>query len=445
MTFDVKKHPDGVTYMKDYLKIAENCPCSKKHTLSTRIIVSEENATEKMIAYVSSYVSDTSSVLIVCDKNTEKYALPVRASLGCGVYTFPENAHANEVYTAMLTEYINSSDVRPLLFIACGSGSIHDITRFCAYEAGIEFISYPTAASVDGFVSGVAAMTMYGQKLTYPSASPTALFADPDVYSDAPARLTASGVGDVIGKITALYDWKAAHLLSGETLCPEIYELMKEALDTVINAAKSKESTRIFAEKVMNGLILSGIAMQLQGNSRPASGSEHHMSHFWEMHVINRETDALHGEKVGVGTILALRLVKNNIHRLESARDIDLGAVFDRDMINAVYGNLTDGIIKENLPSGGVSSSVLAELGNCTADVFDEIKKNTADLPSPGEIRDLLISCGAPVTLTDLSLPDEDDFIERSVMFSPYVRNRLTVAKILSAVKITKSKKNEEK
>lgn len=424
--------------MKDYRKIAENCSCGKKHSLSTNIIVSESGATEKLIEYVSSAVSDMSAVSVICDENTEKYARPIADALGCGVYVLSGTAHANEISTAKLTEYIRSLPVRPTIFIACGSGSVHDITRFCAYDADIPFVSYPTAASVDGFVSGVAAMTMYGQKLTYPSASPVALFADPDVYSDAPDRLTASGVGDVIGKITALFDWKTANLLSGEALCPEIYGLMKEALDAVIDAARSSPEKRDFAEKVMNGLILSGIAMQLQGNSRPASGSEHHMSHFWEMHVINDETDALHGEKVGVGTLLALDVIKNDIQLLEEADSIASELVFDREMIGRIYGPLADGIINENTPSGEFLSSVLAELGNCSADVIAQVKANATELPSADEVRGLLLSCGAPVTLSELSLPDTPDFMAQSALYSPYVRNRLTAAKIISAVKISK-------
>ncbi len=424
--------------MKDYRKIAEGCSCGCKHSLLTDVIVSESGATEKLIDFVRSFSTDTSRVLVIADENTEKYARPLVSALGCGTYSLPADAHANEIYTARLTEYISSREL-PTLLIACGSGSLHDITRFCAFDAGVPFVSYPTAASVDGFVSGVAAMTMYGQKLTYPSASPIALFADPDVYGGAPARLTASGVGDVIGKITALFDWRAAELLSGEALCPEIYELMKEALDAVIDAAKCSSNGRTFAEMVMNGLILSGIAMQLQGNSRPASGAEHHLSHFWEMHVINDETDALHGEKVGVGTLLALEHIKASVALLGRIGEISPEAVFDADMIAEIYGELSEGIFTENLPSGEFSSSVIAELGKRNADVIDRIKENAAELPSADEIRELLASCGAPTTLSELSLPDTPDFREKSLLYSPYVRNRLTVSKVISAVKLSQN------
>ncbi len=420
--------------MKDYRCIAKKCTCGGTHKLLTELIVSKVGATEKLIEYVSSYSSTPSEILIICDENTKKYALPIKDSLRCELYVFPKNAHANEIFTATLGDYIDSLTFTPPLMIACGSGSIHDITRFCAYKVKIPFVSYPTAASVDGFVSAVAAMTMYGQKLTYPSAAPIALFADPDVYSTAPVRLTASGAGDVIGKITALYDWKAAELLCGEPLCPEIYEIMKEALDAVIDAAKHHADSRDFAEKVMNGLILSGIAMQLQGSSRPASGSEHHMSHFWEMHVINNEISALHGEKVGVGTVLALDFIKNNIDLLDRVNNIDLSAVFDKCMLSKVYGNLFDGIIKENIPSQDPELSAIAKLVRCKTESVETLKSLSRQLPDAEEIRNLLASFGAPSTLSDILLPDNDEFIKKSTLFSPYVRNRLTVAKIISAI-----------
>lgn len=187
----------------------------------------------------------------------------------------------------------------------------------------------------------------------------------------------------------------------------------------------------------MNGLILSGIAMQFQGSSRPASGSEHHMSHFWEMHVINNETSALHGEKVGVGTVLSLDFIKNNIDLLDRIEKIDLSAVFNEKMIHAVYGELSDGIIKENLPTGVFASSVIAKLVECKTNDIDELKRLTRQLPSAEKVRTLLASFGAPSTLSELSLPCDGDFIESSMLFSPYVRNRLTVAKIISAITVS--------
>ena len=68
----------------------------------------------------------------------------------------------------------------------------------------------------------------------------------------------------------------------------------------------------------MYALLLSGLAMQMAGNSRPSSGAGHHISHLWEMEGINPALDALHGEKVGV----ALSLVCAKYKKIASIEDI---------------------------------------------------------------------------------------------------------------------------
>lgn len=73
-------------------------------------------------------------------------------------------------------------------------------------------------------------------------------------------------------------------------------------------------------EKLMYALLLSGLAMQMIGNSRPVSGAEHHISHLWEMNVINEPVDALHGEKVSVGLLLCLERYKEIATAMEKGR-----------------------------------------------------------------------------------------------------------------------------
>ncbi len=418
-------------------KLTNNCSCGNKHSLVTKVIYSGKGAFDKLVDFIKNEYGK--GVLVICDENTKKYALPIANTLGSDIFVLSGTAHANEIETAKLSVFIDGLDDIPSVMVACGSGSLHDITRFCAYEKSVPFVSYPTAASVDGFVSGVAAMTMYGQKLTYPSAAPVALFADPDVYSKAPRRLTASGVGDIIGKVTALFDWKVANILVGEHLCPEIYDLMSDALNAVIDAAKNESVMSVsFAEKVMNGLILSGIAMQLQGNSRPASGAEHHMSHLWEMHVINDETDALHGEKVGVGTLFVLEKYNIARYKINNMINIDLKRVFDSDNVKRVFGHLAAGILEENLPDGTPLSSVLGKLDEESLSKNAEILACLIDqLPSASEIRELLTNCGSPVLLSEIGLPHREDFVKESLLYSPFVRNRLTFAKVLSAAELS--------
>ena len=415
------------------LKIMRSCPCGRVHTLLTEECVVAPNAAEQMKEYLAA--KRFSHPLIIADDNTVRFSDNLTALFPAKITTVDGHAHATEVYTTEVGEVVD--EVRPDILIACGSGSVHDITRYVACEKKLPFLSYPTAASVDGFVSGVAAMTWHGQKLTFPSVPPLACFADPEVFSTAPERLTASGIGDVLGKYTALFDWHVAHILTGEYLCEELCTLETEAIDELIDALEHREEIGEigYVEKVMNALLISGLAIQLSGNSRPASGAEHHMSHLWEMHRINETNDGLHGEQVGVGL---LAVTKKYYAALEKGLDYDKIAAIDpvktmdRNGLEPVFRDLTDGILKENLPDGTPASSSLAKL-RLTETTDREIREAAKLLPSPAEIERLLKLAHAPTTTEEIGLDGSEKFIAKSLHYAPYVRDRLTLLKVLEA------------
>lgn len=419
-------------------KLTRSCSCGKKHSLLTDECVVGHDAETRMKSYIASRGFTTP--LLVCDDNTRVFAEELKQELSSEIYSVDGNAHATETYTAELTTYMKTNT--PDVLIACGSGSLHDIVRYCAFEEKIPFISYPTAASVDGFVSGVAAMTWYGQKLTFASAPPIAVFANPAVYCTAPDRLTASGVGDVFGKYTSLFDWKVAKSLIGEYYCAEIANLEYEAVRALKDAvyARATISREEYTTKVMNGLLLSGLAMQLAGNSRPASGAEHHMSHLWEMHRINQETDALHGEKVAVGLLYVVRKYKKYLESgldFEKIRRIDLSKVMSRDYLEPIFTNLIEATLKENLPSGTLASSSLAKINVSDEErIAREIAEANEDLPTAEEIEKLITLAGAAQTPVDVNLPENDAFMEKSLAYAPYVRNRLTLLKVIAASEV---------
>ena len=409
------------------------CSCGKTHGMATGTAVVGDGAADSLAQFIRE--KNFQRVLIVCDTNTEKYVPALKpAAMNADVITLPGNSHADEKGVAPLIDRLNGKSCDCL--IACGSGSLHDITRYSANEKKIPFVSFPTAASVDGFVSTVAAMTWGGQKLSSPAAAPIAVFADPEVFGDAPARLTASGVGDLLGKYTALLDWRIARILTGEEICPEIYGLMEKALGRLdglldeISSGQFDVRSEKYTTLVMECLILAGLSMQLQGNSRPASGAEHHLSHFWEMHVINKPTDALHGEQVGVAALMLTRYY-HTMRDYDFMRPVNLAATFDRSYLEPVYGDLTDGILRENLTDGEVSSSPLAFVPD--AEKAEKVRAEIDSLISPEALERLLRLGGAPTTLSELGLPDDEEFIKRTLGFAPYVRKRLTLLKVLSA------------
>lgn len=196
------------------------------------------------------------------------------------------------------------------MFSAVGSGTIHDIVRFVSFKMDIPIIAVPTAASVDGFTSKGAPLIFRGFKNTIQTASPLAVFADINIIKKAPQELTAAGFGDIIGKYTPLLDWKISNLIANEPYNELAAHLTKNSLVACVNhveeiAAHSELGIKI----LMQSLIESGLVMLALDFSRPASGSEHHLSHYWEMELLkNDQKQLLHGAKVGVAATIIIDL-----------------------------------------------------------------------------------------------------------------------------------------
>lgn len=389
------------------------CDCGREHRLDTKRILLESGATVKMGAALSE-LGLTQNGAAVCDDNTRVYA----EKLGVRVLCLPaEHLHADEKGTALLAQMMPPETE---WLIACGSGTIHDITRYEAHKRSIPFVSYPTAASVDGFVSTVSAMTWYGFKKTLPGVAPLAVVADTDVFSAAPHRLTASGIGDVLGKYTALADWKIANMVLGEAYCPRIADIMRQAVD------RTRDGLDSDCESLMYALLLSGLAMQLWGNSRPASGAEHHLSHFWEMGVIHEPPEALHGEKVGVGTLLALRQYK------KAASDglvvVEQYAGLPENELRESFGELYPVVAEENEPDL-LAEVPLTRLRTCLPNIFAVI----ALLPCPDALEADMRKAGCLTETAQLGLPET--LIAGSLSLSPYIRRRLTFMRLLKLLR----------
>ena len=281
----------------DVKKFSEPCACGKEHTIFVKDILVEAGALQKLPSILSGEAyGKFRNPVVICDENTYRAAgrdvLKLLPQASC-VCLNPLGLHADECGVSAVEDQLPPDTD---LLLSVGAGTIHDITRYCAKEKNIPFVSVPTAASVDGFVSTVAAMTWHGFKKTTPAVSPICVVADSSVFSKAPYRLTASGISDLLGKFTALADWRIAHIVTGEYFCERVYELELEAVHEVCSVLQDIRDGGITAcEKLMYALLLSGIAMQMVGNSRPASGAEHHLSHLWEMEAVNPHTDAYHG------------------------------------------------------------------------------------------------------------------------------------------------------
>lgn len=196
------------------------------------------------------------------------------------------------------------------MLLAVGSGTLNDVTKYVSARTGIPYVIAATAPSMDGYASTVAPTILDGIKTTLPAVYPAAIVADVDILKDAPMPMLTAGFGDIIGKFTSLADWRLSHQLNGEYYCPEVAGVIEAAVETCAANAKALAQREPQAiQAVTEALILSGLAMGMVGVSRPASGAEHQMAHYWEMDALRRgEEHPLHGNAVGVGTVLAASL-----------------------------------------------------------------------------------------------------------------------------------------
>ncbi|MFS0560573.1 sn-glycerol-1-phosphate dehydrogenase [Terribacillus sp. 179-K 1B1 HS] len=290
---------------------------------------------------------------------------------------------------ASLVQVLVETPIDTDVLLAVGAGTIHDITRFCSQKLSIPFVAVPTAASVDGFTSKGAPLILRGVKQTIQTAAPVAVFADLDVLCAAPRPLTAAGFGDILGKFTSLLDWEISAKVGGEPYNALAANMTRHSLDTCVDhieeIAKANEAgIRI----LMEALIESGIVMQILDFSRPASGAEHHLSHYWEMHLL--ETDKrqlLHGAKVGVACAIITELYKNWAEQFDASE------------------------------AGGTNSAALREN-------WEEIRLKIAALPTAEALRYYLYQVGAPASTQEIGI--DDKLVQDSLNEAYHLRDRCT-------------------
>jgi len=190
--------------------------------------------------------------------------------------------------------------------LGVGGGRSIDVAKCASYNAGVPFVSVPTAASHDGVVSSRASILKDGEKVSLAAQTPIAVIMDTAIIAESPFRLMAAGCGDIISNLVAVKDWALARNLRNEYYSSYAAALSELAARLIIeNASTIKPRLEESAWFVCKALVSSGVAMSIAGSSRPASGSEHKFSHALDQLA---KKPALHGEQCGVGTIMMMYL-----------------------------------------------------------------------------------------------------------------------------------------
>lgn len=290
-----------------------SCACGKSHKVDIQAIRVGSGVIQELPGILRDL--DASHIFLVADNYTYEAAgrqveqLLDQAGLAYHKRVFQTETPLvpNEYALGSVLAAMTSQDD---MLLAVGSGTLNDVTKYVSARTGVPYVIAATAPSMDGYASTVAPTILDGFKTTLPAVYPAAIVADVDILKDAPMPMLTAGFGDIIGKFTSLADWRLSHQLNGEYYCPEVAGVIEAAVETCAANAKALAQREPQAiQAVTEALILSGLAMGMVGVSRPASGAEHQMAHYWEMDALRRgEEHPLHGNAVGVGTVLAASL-----------------------------------------------------------------------------------------------------------------------------------------
>jgi glycerol-1-phosphate dehydrogenase [NAD(P)+] len=394
-------------YIAELMTLVQTCDCGNHHhPIPIESIKIGNSVYKELAAYVDK--KGFKHAVIIADENTYQAAgkslseilKETGTSISLSVITPDENndvvADEQSLVQALLEIPLDTE-----VIIAVGAGTLHDIARFCSTKMKLPFISVPTAPSVDGFTSMGAPLIVKGVKTTFQMSAPIAVFADLSVLKASPRKMVAAGFGDMLAKYTSLADWKFSHLVKGEPYCPLVAAITREALDSCVEkvekiAAADEEGIQILIE----ALIKSGLAMLVFGQSHPASGGEHHLSHYWEMEFLQRKRPAvLHGAKVGVSTLLLAEVYKEHFLPLlsESLR----------------LRSIQDSLINENLQVN-----------------LKEIMKIYKEIPTPEHLKNLLTQTGGEIMPEQLGI--DEQLVAASLSGAHTLRNRFTALKFMN-------------
>lgn len=339
----------------EHLNKKISCKCGHDHECDIAHVDIGYNVIEKLTEYVKA--EKHKSICIIADKNTIKVAgKKVYEALKKAGVDYPEFVFQDD---ELIPNEFNIGRIFTHIpydcdfIIAVGSGVINDMTRFVSQKLKCPYIIIATAPSMDGYASAVSPLIVDDMKQTYEKLGfPWAIIGDVDILKNAPEHMITSGTGDVFGKYVCLVEWKFSHIVNDEYYCPSIVEIMYNAVDKTAKAADNgiaqRDPEAIIS--VMEGLVWAGTGISYCGNSRPASGCEHQMAHFWEMMFLQKgHHDILHGTLVGIATIAALYIYKEAMALLQHETDF-MKKPFDKTVwenkIKEVYGPAADGVLK---------------------------------------------------------------------------------------------------
>ena len=210
-----------------------------------------------------------------------------------------------------LTSLAFSMSAKTQAIIGIGGGKVIDAAKYCGFLRNLAFISIPTSASSDGFSSASASLLVEGHRKSVPARLAYGIVVDTKIIKSAPKKFLYSGIGDMVSKITALYDWIFEEQHGYGKVNDFAVMIAKKAVNSFVRTPCESIEEDLFLKELLDSLAMSGIANEIAGSSAPTSGSEHLISHALDKML---EQPQLHGIQVGVATYL-MSVVQDHRYR----------------------------------------------------------------------------------------------------------------------------------
>jgi len=397
------------------------CGCGKEHNCSIEKVYVESGAIKRLTALCSDY----DNILLVADGNTfsaagaEVEKVLTDKTLKKVVFNGEKLLIPDETAIEEVKKKTSESE----LIIGIGSGVIQDLCKYVSFFEKIPYIIVATAPSMDGYASTGAAMILNGMKETVPAGLPKAIIADIDVLRNAPMEMIKAGYGDIVGKYSALCDWKLSVAVTGEYFCQYIYDTTFQMIEHTLETAqglleRKEESIKILTEALM----IVGIMMSFAGTSRPASGSEHHLSHFFEIvGIVNSDDYFPHGIDVAYSTVVTAKLREEIVKSDFPDKIYRPSTEEHKEKMNKIYKSVSEGCI-----------SLQNRIGNYSKDRIqtykqkeEEIKNILSQMPSSKEIEQMLSVVG--LDLAEFYKLYNKQKIQDAVLYAKDLKDRYTV------------------
>ena len=406
----------------------------------TKACLIGEDVIGRLLSVFNEQFPGKDAAILIADPRTWKAAGEKTAALleSAGVRTSkhivePDGRtfHAEYRYVEEVRDAVEKSGAVP---VAVGSGVINDLTKRAAGELGIPYMVVATAASVDGYSSfGAALVSPEGAKQTYPCPAPRAIVADLGVMRTAPKEMAAYGFADLMAKIPAGADWILAAELGATEWHDAAWHIVQDGIpESTRNAEGVARGETAAMSGFVEGLMMSGFAMQAMQSSRPASGAEHMFSHILDMtHHTYRGELVSHGAQVGVYTLFMVRfheeLLKFDMASLDVEKCVADWVEWDRGgealarepFAGTKFPNLG---VEQSKPKWQTKEELRATLTAAKARWPEIAARLRAQLVPSAEIERRLKAVGSPSCPAEIGVAN--DFAQRNIRFAMFMRNR---------------------